>query len=191
LQDKALSEIKAQQQEELAKLEALLKQERDQRVAAEEKNESEKLNRREQKKLERQRIIEEAVNAAKNVAAAAAATQAELISRKLGGDVLRPPTGDLDASSSSSEDDGEFFQRPAPKQEKASKPVIESFMSVSKQHTLRGFGIVGGKQSQASAFEDDDDVSPVAPPRRAVPVDEKPLIVPPVEPEGVRLPSAI
>lgn len=99
-------------------------------MAAEEKNESEKLNRREQKKLERQRIIEEAVNAAKNVAAAAAATQAELISRKLGGDALKAPAGDLDASSS--EDDGEFFQRPPPKQEHVSKPIIESFMSVSK-----------------------------------------------------------
>jgi hypothetical protein len=101
-------------------------------VAAEEKNESDKLNRREQKKLERQRIIEEAVNAAKTVAAAAAATQAELISRKLGGDALRPPTGDVDESSS--EDDGEFFQRPAPKQEQVARPVIESFMRVSKQH---------------------------------------------------------
>lgn len=51
--------------------------------------------------------------------------------------------------------------------------------------------MVGAKQSQASAFEDDDDVSPVAPPRRVVPADEKPLVVvvAPVEPE-VRLPSA-
>jgi|1048.fasta_scaffold236348_1 hypothetical protein len=57
----------------------MLKVEREQRVAAEEKSESEKLERREQKKIERQRIIDEAVKAAKSVATAAAITQAEII----------------------------------------------------------------------------------------------------------------
>lgn len=66
-------------------------------------------------------------------------------------------------------------------------------MSVSKQHQLRGFGqtIVGGKQSQSTGFEDDDDVSPIKSPQKPAPaVEVSSLIIPQIEKPPQPVPSA-
>lgn len=117
--------------------------------------------------------------AAKSATAASVAAVAEkaamLAQKQEKSKAPKAAAGDIiESDEDDSEDDGEFFvrdKRNISNQKAAAE--IESFMNISKQHQMRGFGTmaVGGKQSQASAFEDDDDedVSPIVP-QKQVPV---------------------
>jgi hypothetical protein len=135
-----IADLRKSQQEELSRLEKLLQQEREMRQSRDQAEEAEKEARLKREAEERQKIIDEAVRAAKATSQMAIAMIEEkerAKQEKLNKKPAEVQEDDEDFS------DGEFFVKDysnVPVKQKKKAPEIESFMSISKQHEKRGFG---------------------------------------------------